>query len=87
MFKKLAPDHQPVWNLERTINELKDNFIEMKFNDPDFRNSMLIRLKVLNSLQEKKLIDQNLEWIRYRFLYFLNLYLNLLLYDIYRNQA
>ncbi len=64
MFKKLAPDHQPVWNLERTINELKDNFIEMKFNDPDFRNSMLIRLKVLNSLQEKKLINQNLEWIR-----------------------
>ncbi len=64
LFKKLAPDHQPVWNLERTITELKDNFLEMKFSDSNFRESNLIRLKVLNALQQKQLINANLEWIR-----------------------
>ena len=35
LFKKLAPDHQPLWDLEKTINELKENFIDMNFNDTD----------------------------------------------------
>jgi nucleoside-diphosphate-sugar epimerase len=64
LYKSLAPNHQPVWDLEKTINELKDNFIAMNFNDSDFRNSRLIRLKVLSGLMEKKFIDDNLEWIR-----------------------
>ncbi|HYW94564.1 MAG TPA: NAD(P)-dependent oxidoreductase [Bacteroidales bacterium] len=62
LFKKLAPDHQPVWNLEKTITELKSNFLEMNFNDPNFRESKMIRLKVLNGLQQKNLINENLEW-------------------------
>lgn len=62
LYKKLAPDHQPVWDLESTIQELKDNLLQMNFNDPDFRQSRLIRLKVLNELQENSLINEKLEW-------------------------
>lgn len=62
LFRKLAPDHQPVWTLEETIRDLKDNFMAMGFDDPDFRNSQYIRLKVLARLRERKLLNVNLEW-------------------------
>jgi hypothetical protein len=35
----------------------------MKFSDSKFRESLMIRLHVLNNLQEKNLINANLEWI------------------------
>ncbi|MCK5136595.1 MAG: SDR family oxidoreductase [Bacteroidales bacterium] len=63
LFKELAPDHQPVWDLESTIREIKDNLIEINFNDPNFRESKLIRLRVLKYLEDQQLIDENLEWI------------------------
>jgi nucleoside-diphosphate-sugar epimerase len=62
-YQKLAPDHQPVHDLERTIIELKDNMIEMNFNDPDFRSSSLIRLHVLSNLMQRQYLSNNLEWI------------------------
>jgi nucleoside-diphosphate-sugar epimerase len=62
LFQKLAPNHQPVHDLTSTVKEIRDNLIEMGFNDPDFRNSQFIRLRVLNKLQEKGLINQQLEW-------------------------
>jgi nucleoside-diphosphate-sugar epimerase len=62
LYKSLAPDHQPIWDLESTIREIKDNLLEMKFNDPNFRESSLIRLKVLKYLQDNGLINDNLEW-------------------------
>ncbi len=64
LFKEMAPDHQPLWDLQKTILELKRNFIEMSFSDSNFRESTLVRLKVLNRLQEKNLINENLEWIK-----------------------
>lgn len=63
LYKELAPDHQPIWDLPSTIKEIRDNLVEMKFNDPKFRESLMIRLHVLNNLQDKKLINANLEWI------------------------
>jgi hypothetical protein len=36
----------------------------MGFSDGNFRNSRLMRLKVLNDLQEKTLIDNKLSWIQ-----------------------
>jgi nucleoside-diphosphate-sugar epimerase len=63
LYKKLAPDHQPVHDLQTTINELRDNLIAMKFNDPRFRESNYIRLRVINGLQEKGYLNQKLEWI------------------------
>jgi nucleoside-diphosphate-sugar epimerase len=62
LFKQLAPDHQPIEDLTSTITGLKDNLVQMNFNDKNFRESQLIRLKVLNNLQEKKLLNGNLEW-------------------------
>lgn len=63
LFRELAPDHQPIHDLESTIKELKDNLIAMNFNDPNFRESKLIRLKVLSFLEENNYIDENLEWV------------------------
>ncbi len=62
LYKSLAPDHQPIWDLQGTIRELRDNLLEMNFNDPNFRESKLIRLRVLHYLQEHQLINENLEW-------------------------
>lgn len=62
LFKKLAPNHQPIHDLQATINELRDNLIAMNFNDPNFRESKYIRLKVLSELQEKGYLNSNLEW-------------------------
>ncbi len=63
MYKKLAPTHQPIHDLKTTINELRDNMIEMNFNDPDYRSSKLIRLRVLSDLMEYNHLNTNLEWI------------------------
>ncbi len=63
LFKKLAPNHQPIWNLQETILSLKVNLEEMNFNDPDFRNSQLIRLKVLARHYESGFLNHSLEWI------------------------
>ncbi|QBG45975.1 SDR family oxidoreductase [Verrucomicrobia bacterium S94] len=64
LFKKLAPDHQPQCDLESTIRELKDNLEAMNFNDPDFRTSQFIRLRVLARHMEQGRLNKNLEWIR-----------------------
>jgi hypothetical protein len=62
LYKKLAPDHQPKYNLLTTIKELKDGLEAMKFNDSDFRDSKLMRLKVLTSLMDKKELSGDLKW-------------------------
>jgi nucleoside-diphosphate-sugar epimerase len=64
LYKSLAPDHQPIWDLESTITEIRDNLLEMNFNDPNFRESKLIRLHVLNYLEKHGMINSNLEWNR-----------------------
>lgn len=65
LFKKLAPNHQPQEDLLSTVKDIKDNLVEMKFNDPNYRESpTFIRLKVLDNLMNKGLLNSNLEWIR-----------------------
>ena len=64
LFASLAPDHQPVYTLHRAIRELRDGLTAMGFKDGDFRNSQLMRLKVLTSLQEADLINEQLVWQR-----------------------
>lgn len=62
LFKKLAPDHQPIYDLTSTIREIRDNLVAMKFNDGNFRESGLIRLRVLDKLQQENYLNHNLEW-------------------------
>lgn len=62
LYKKLAPDHQPLCDLESTIAEIKGNLEAMEFNDPNFRESLFIRLKVLAKHRANGLLNDNLEW-------------------------
>jgi nucleoside-diphosphate-sugar epimerase len=62
LFRKLAPDHQPLYDLQSTIRGLYDNLTSMGFDDSNYRKSHLIRLEVLNILQEHKILNNNLEW-------------------------
>lgn len=62
LYKKLAPNHQPKYDLLTTIKELKQGLESMKFNDSEFRDSKLMRLKVLTSLMDKKQLSGDLKW-------------------------
>jgi len=64
LFKKLAPEHQPSVTLADSVQELKNGFEAMGFEDSEFRNSRFMRLKALTELQEKGLLDERLRWIR-----------------------
>jgi nucleoside-diphosphate-sugar epimerase len=61
-FKRLAPNHQPEMSLKDSVRNLRLGLESMHFNDPDFRNSNYVRLKMLNRLLEQKLINENLAW-------------------------
>lgn len=63
LFKELAPVHQPQVNLLEAIKTLKQGLESIRFDDADFRNSSYIRLKVLKQLQERRQLNENLEWI------------------------
>lgn len=62
MFKSLAPDHQPMEDMEGTISELKEGLEAMNFNDKNFRNSHFMRLKVLEHLMSEGLLSKDLSW-------------------------
>ena len=63
LFKSLAPNHQPLYTLNKTIEELHDGLTAMNFKDGEFRNSSLMRLKVLTELKEVEAINDELEWL------------------------
>jgi len=62
LFKALAPKHQPEYDLRRTVIELKEGLEAMGFKEKDFRNSNFMRLKVLDSLRSRGLLDEKLNW-------------------------
>jgi nucleoside-diphosphate-sugar epimerase len=64
LFKKLAPNHQPQEDLLSTVIDIRDNLVQMGFNDPLFRESQFIRLKVIDNLKKVGLLNDNLEWIK-----------------------
>lgn len=61
-FHRLAPNHQPLSNLQEVISGLKDGLEGMHFSNPEFRNSFFMRLKALESLQDNKLLTDQLVW-------------------------
>ncbi len=62
LFKSLAPNHQPLETLESAIAGLRDGLKDLGFADKDFRNSQLIRLKVLDRLLSTGQLNDNLQW-------------------------
>jgi nucleoside-diphosphate-sugar epimerase len=64
LFSRLAPHHQPRETLDSAIAGLRDGLLELGFADKGFRNSQLIRLKVLNDLIESGQLDSRLRWSR-----------------------
>ncbi len=64
LFNRLAPGHQPVYTLEKTIQDLIQGLKTIGFNDRNFRQSRLIRLFVVNELIDKGIFDESLRLIR-----------------------
>lgn len=64
LFKKLAPNHQPIVNFEDAVTELKQGLEEMDFNTPNFRDTWFMRLKVLESHIENNLLTKQLYWLK-----------------------
>lgn len=62
LFKSLAPEYQPKYDLSSTIIELKEGLEAMGFKEKNFRNSSFMRLKVLEFLINKGLLDSQLKW-------------------------
>lgn len=61
-FRELAPDHQPEVGLDEAIEDLAAGLERMGFDDPDFRDSPLMRLRVLDDLRRAGLVTETLEW-------------------------
>ena len=64
LYKKLAPDHQPLFDLKSSINGLINGLHEINFNDPDFRKSRLMRLNVINHLVDQGKLDNSLHLVK-----------------------
>jgi nucleoside-diphosphate-sugar epimerase len=65
LFRKLAPDHQPRETLESTIAALNAGLRAIRFADADFRQSQLIRLRVLERHIDEGRLDEELNWRRH----------------------
>ncbi|MGB2890197.1 MAG: SDR family oxidoreductase [Candidatus Acidiferrales bacterium] len=62
LFRSLAPQHQPQFDLATTIEELRSGLEAMGFSDENFRESSLIRLKALADLRHRGLLTEELTW-------------------------
>jgi len=62
LYASLAPNHLPRVDLAQSIDELSEGLRRMHFNDPDFRASEMMRLKVLQNLKSKQFLDEELYW-------------------------
>jgi nucleoside-diphosphate-sugar epimerase len=62
LFVKLAPGHQPRETLASSIAGLRDGLRAIGFVDRDFRQSQLIRLKVLERHIDAERLDTELRW-------------------------
>jgi UDP-glucose 4-epimerase len=62
LYRSLAPDHQPVIDLDQSIRNLTAGLKRMDFKDIDFRSSDLMRLKVLQDHIANDRLNANLEW-------------------------
>ena len=62
LYRSLAPNHQPLVDLDQSIQNLISGLQRMKFKDTDFRSSDLMRLKVLQGHIDCHRLNAALEW-------------------------
>ncbi|MEP7165058.1 MAG: SDR family oxidoreductase [Ferruginibacter sp.] len=60
LYEQLAPKHQPQISLTAAVEDLKKGLEAMHFNDADFRQSNLIRLKTIQQLINNKIVNEQL---------------------------
>jgi len=60
LFEKLAPNHQPQYDLKAAVHGLINGLKAMEFQDSNYRNSNLMRLNVIQNLVKAGTIDQSL---------------------------
>lgn len=61
LFKKLAPNHQPVYDLGKSIEDLIAGLQNIGFNIKNFRESNFMRLNVIKELVDLGIIDNDLK--------------------------
>jgi nucleoside-diphosphate-sugar epimerase len=62
LFRKIAPAFLPLVTLQDSVKTLKDGLEAIGFRDGDFRHSRYMRLKILTDLQDKGLLNGQLQW-------------------------
>ncbi|MGH7041020.1 MAG: NAD-dependent epimerase/dehydratase family protein, partial [Acetobacteraceae bacterium] len=62
LYSQLAPAHQPRSDLRQSVTRLKEGLDNMGFTDKDFRNSTLMRLRVLEGLIGAGRLSSDLRW-------------------------
>jgi UDP-glucose 4-epimerase len=62
LYRSLAPNHQPLVNLNQSIQNLMAGLKRMNFNDVDFRSSELMRLRVLQGHIDNDRLSVELKW-------------------------
>lgn len=62
LFRQLAPEHQPISDLDSSISELKNGLERLNFKDENFRLSNFMRLVQLNHLRDLGYLTKNLQW-------------------------
>lgn len=62
LYRQLAPGHQPAYDLETTIVGLKEGLAGLRFEDEDFRSSILMRLVHLSRLRSDGRLTASLTW-------------------------
>jgi UDP-glucose 4-epimerase len=62
LFRLLAPNHQPLIDLDQSIRNLVSGLKRMNFKDVEFRSSDLMRLKVLQGHIDSHRLNTDLEW-------------------------
>jgi nucleoside-diphosphate-sugar epimerase len=62
LYRLLAPDHQPIVDLNQSIQSLMAGLKRMNFKDVDFRSSDLMRLKVLQGHIDNDRLSAELIW-------------------------
>lgn len=63
LFEELAPNHQPLFNLESTVKGLIEGLQSINFRDANYHKSNLIRLNVIKGLLAGQEIDNRLSLV------------------------